>query len=607
MIVVGYNGFSRSRELFAELYGRDGRDQHRVLGHDAGVSVFVDGRLVYAVEEERVSRRKKSSDFPELALRTAMAETGLRLEDVDRFAFGWAFTPAVQEALRERAARVTRPGRTGETTRLDALYDDLVSHDAVCRDLARRTGLDVDPARVELVPHHLAHLYCGYRLAPPGDVAYLVSDGRAELLSSTSGEFRDGARQTWPDLDIPLADSVAMLYSKVTRYLGFVPNMDEYKVMGLAAYARSADNPLLENVVELLDGGRYRLSLEHPLRDEREYVAVFDDLFRPPGSRLDLGFRARVARAAQEVVETVTAHQATEIARRTGARTLLFEGGLAENSVNNGRLARTAGFEDVLVSFAASDCGVAIGAGAYVASCSGDDLVRDASPYLGSQFGPESIRRALARFVDAVDVEEIHPDRVAQRVARILLGPLVVGWFQGRAEFGPRALGHRSILANPTFENIREVINVKVKHREPFRPFAPVVLERDAPRVFDLGKKSSSPYMTFVVDVLPEWRARVPGVVHVDGTARVQTVPDDGTMLARLLDEFSERSGTPCLVNTSFNVAGEPIVRSPEDAVRCFLSTEIDVLVLGTFLVTKRVRTAREHLTDTALLEDEPV
>ncbi|MFJ7496718.1 carbamoyltransferase [Streptomyces sp. NPDC097727] len=591
MIVLGYNGFTRGAEIFGRLFGATGVARNLLVGHDASAAVVVDGELVAAVEEERLSRVKKTSDFPAHAIQWCLDFAGVPLDQVDVVAFPWRFSPEVaDEMITQVASGGLSPAekfdvlrRTGE------FYTDMVSREAVHDDFVQRTGHELDPNKLVLVPHHLAHLTCGAYLAGGGDAAFLVSDGRAETLSSVTGEVRDGVVRVFDDSTIPMASSLGVAYGRITRYLGFVPNNDEYKVMGLAAYGPSPRrNPLLERCVRLHENGTYTISI--PM-DVTAYYALFDDLFDGDSEkREEFDFRVKVAAMAQHMVEAVTTHQVRALTAASGLDTLLFEGGLALNCVANTKMLERSSFTGMEVSFGASDPGVAIGAAVYTAGLRNRPADAATTPYLGPSYDEPHILEALQEYADRVEwQEEADVEAVTERTARLLSERNVVAWFQGRAEYGPRALGNRSILANPAFPEIKDIINIRVKHREPFRPFAPVVLESEAPRVFDLGKKTSSPYMTFVFPVREEYRERIPGACHVDGTARVQTVDDrQNPVLARLLRAFTDRTGVPCLLNTSFNVAGEPIVCSPRDALECLLATEIDHLVIDRFVITKK-------------------
>ncbi|QEU89781.1 carbamoyltransferase [Streptomyces kanamyceticus] len=591
MIVLGYNGFTRGAELFGRLYGATGVGRNLLVGHDAAAALVIDGEVVAAVEEERLSRVKKTSDFPAQAIRWCLDSAGVDLDQVDVFAFPWRFSSAVAEEMIAKicdaelpvAAKFDSLRRTGE------LYTGMLARDAVYSDFVQRTGYRLDPNKLALVPHHLAHLMCGAYLAGGGDAAFLVSDGRAETLSAVMGELRDGVVKRFDEGTVDMASSLGVAYGRITRYLGFVPNNDEYKVMGLAAYGPPPQhNPLLERVVRLHEGGSYTISVPP---DVQEYCALFDGIFGGDSEkREEFDFRVKVAGLAQHMVEAVTAHQLRALTAVSGLDTLLFEGGLALNCVANTKMLERSSFTDMEVSFGASDPGVAIGAAVYTAGLRNRPADAVTTPYLGPSYGEGRILDALEAYGDRVEWQR-EPDAasVAGRTAELLAEKNVVGWFQGRAEFGPRALGSRSILASPAFPDIKDIINLRVKHREPFRPFAPVVLESEAPRVFEMGKKTSSPYMTFVFPVRKEYQERIPGACHVDGTARVQTVDErQNPELAALLGAFTALTDVPCLLNTSFNVAGEPIVCSPRDALDCFLATEIDYLVIDRFVVTKR-------------------
>ncbi|ADI12179.1 putative carbamoyltransferase [Streptomyces bingchenggensis BCW-1] len=591
MIVLGYNGFSRGAELFGRLYGATGVGRNLLVGHDAAAALVVDGELVAAVEEERLSRVKKTSDFPAQAIKWCLDSAGVDLDQVDVFAFPWRFSPAVAEEMISQICDSDLP----VTAKFDALrsagevYAGMFSREAVYSDFVQHTGYELDPNKLTLVPHHLAHLMCGAYLAGGGDAAFLVSDGRAETLSSVMGELRNGVVSLFEGGTVPMTSSLGVAYGRITRYLGFVPNNDEYKVMGLAAYGPPPQhNPLLERVVRLHEDGSYTISI--PM-DIGAYYALFDSLFGGDSEKREqFDFRVKVAGLAQHMVEAITAHQLRTLTAASDLDTLLFEGGLALNCVANTKMLERSSFTGMEVSFGASDPGVAIGAAVYTAGLRNRPADAVTTPYLGPSYDESQVLDALAEYADRVEWQE-EPDAaaVAERTAELLAGKNVVGWFQGRAEFGPRALGNRSILANPAFPDIKDIINIRVKHREPFRPFAPVVLESEAPRVFELGKKTSSPYMTFVFPVRKEYRERIPGACHVDGTARIQTVDErQNPELARLLRAFTARTEVPCLLNTSFNVAGEPIVCSPRDALECFLATEIDYLVIDRFVITKK-------------------
>jgi carbamoyltransferase len=591
MIVLGYNGFGKSAEIFGRLFRATGIDRHLLYGHDSSAALIVDGKLVAAVEEERLNREKKTSKFPVNAMRWCLESAGITFDDVDTFAFSWQFSQDVvnkmiAEITEDRTATVE--AKFARLQRLAETHAALFSEEATQADFLEYTGHRLSPEKLVRVPHHIAHLMTGYHLSGGGDAAFLVSDGRAEWLSSIMGEVRQGEAKIFDDVTIDSRHSLAMLFSVVTRYLGFVPNNDEYKVMGLAGYGPPPEpNPFLTDVVEICPDGTYKIP--YPANAVPAYYELFDRVFGGnPQCREEFDYRVRVASAAQHMLETVTAGQLRTLEARSDLPRVIFEGGLALNCVNNSKLLERSRFTEMDVSFGASDVGVAIGAALFASQQAGTPPRAGRSPYLGPSYGGQEIQTALQQYADQVTWRELDPEDVPREAATLMRERCVIGWFQGRLEYGPRALGNRSILANPRFPDIKDVINERIKHREQFRPFAPVVLEHLAPDVFELGKKTSSPYMTFVVPVRPEYQEKIQGACHVDATSRIQTVTEDSNpLLAELLRQFTELTGIPCLINTSFNVAGEPIVCSPADALACFLKTEMDHLFLGNFLVSR--------------------
>ncbi|MFE3191855.1 carbamoyltransferase [Nocardia sp. NPDC059240] len=571
MIVLACNGFSRVSKFFAENFGAVGIDKHYLMGHDAAATLLIDGEIVAAVEEERFNRDKKTTDFPINSVRWCLDQAGIDFADVDLIAIPWNWS--------------------GDALTGVEILAEIVSPDAVLADFAARTGLAPDPAKVVFVPHHVAHAMTGYYLAGMKDSAFLVSDGRAERFSTVLGEIRDGRVRIFDESTIGAEYSIGLLFAAITRFLGFVPNNDEYKVMGLSGYARPpVPNPFVEDLIRLHEDGRYSFRVPLAAENPRNLDPLFEQYFGPFEDTLE--YQARVAAAAQEMLGVVTNHQLRALESKSDLGCLLFEGGVALNCLNNTPLFEGSRFEEMEVSFGASDTGITIGAAAYAwlnhPGIAHPQQPLPVTPYLGPEYDDAAIEQALRDFDDRVGWTRLGEDEIVDQVAKLLTEKVVIGWFEGRLEHGPRALGHRSILANPSFPDIKDVINTRVKHREPFRPFAPLVLESEAPKVFEMGRKTRSPYMTFVFPVRPEFRDVIPGATHVDGTSRVQTITDGGTpRLAALLRRFTALTDVPCLINTSFNVAGEPIVCAPADALNCFLGTEIDYLVLGNYLVTK--------------------
>ncbi|WP_459955648.1 carbamoyltransferase family protein [Nocardia sp. IFM 10818] len=594
MIVLGCNGFTRVSEFFAENFGAVGIDKHYLLGHDAGAALLIDGELVAAVEEERLNREKKTTDFPVDSVRWCLDRAGLRFSDVDLIAIPWNWSSEVMDEVLADVTSAPMPPevKQGLVDALRRLHTEIVGPEAILADFAARTGFTPDPATVVFVPHHFAHAMTGYYMAGMRDSAFLISDGRAERFSALLGEIRDGRIRVFEESAIGAEYSIGILFSAITRFLGFVPNNDEYKVMGLSGYAGPpTPNPFVEEFVELHPDGRYTFAQPLATEDPHSLDSLFERYFGPFQDTLE--YKARVAAAAQEMLNVVTAHQIRALEAKTDLNHLLFEGGVALNCLNNTPLFEGSRFDDMDVSFGASDTGIVIGAAVHAWVNHPDTIGKPKpapriTPYLGPEYDDSAIAQALREFGDRVEWSRRDDDELVDLVAKLLTEKTVIGWYEGRLEHGPRALGHRSILANPNFPDIKDVINTRVKHREPFRPFAPLVLESEAPKIFDMGRKTRSPYMTFVFPVRPEFREVIPGATHVDGTSRVQTITEaDTPRLAALLRRFTALTDVPCLINTSFNVAGEPIVCTPADALKCFLGTEIDYLVLGDYLVAK--------------------
>jgi carbamoyltransferase len=403
----------------------------------------------------------------------------------------------------------------------------------------------------------------------------LVADGRGEATSYLGGRYRGGELEVLVSQELP--HSLGLLYEEVTEHLGFLRSADEYKVMALASYGRrpGTEPPLLPTLRELIratsDGGFVVAPINWSQLAKR----------RAPGAELQPEHR-ELAAAVQVRLEEVLLDLAWWLHRRTGERRLTMAGGVALNCVANTRLAAEGPFDELWVQPAAGDAGTALGGALHLAQVFGEPAV----PMPGADLGRSFTDEDLAHWLDSAHLRYERPPDVATAVAEALAADAIVAWFQGRSEFGPRALGRRSLLAHPGHARNLERLNA-VKGREQFRPLAPMVLTERASELFGRGPLPS-PYMLFVHDVAPQWRERVPAVVHVDGTARVQTV-DRATepMLARLLDRFAELTGLPAVVNTSLNTAGRPMVDDPRDALECFGSAPVDVLALGPFLLRR--------------------
>ncbi|MGC5341534.1 carbamoyltransferase family protein [Streptomyces sp. DT24] len=539
----------------------------RVLGinalfHDPAAALVVDGKVVAAAEEERFSRRKHGKrplpfsawELPELSARWCLEQAGLTPADLDAVAY--SYDP-------ELALPAQQMG-------LDDPWDPLR------QEYARRApeflaealpGLD--PAKVRFVAHHVAHAASAGPASPYADCAVLVLDGRGECASQLTGQYTDRTLNVLSTQRLP--ESLGLFYEDLTEHLGFLRSSDEFKVMALASYGtpRHAER-IREHVHARADGGFRASGVDWASLTPR----------RAPDTPWTQD-HADLAASAQLCLEDTVLDLARELHGRTGEKVLTMAGGVALNCVANTRLYRESPFETVWVQPAAGDAGTALGAALHVAG--EERAVTEPMPTaaLGRGWRDEELRGWLEKA--ALPYEE--PEDIAAAVAEELAQDGIVAWFQGRSEFGPRALGHRSLLAHPGRAENLERLNA-VKGREEFRPVAPMVLAERAAELFD--GPLPSPYMLFVHEVAEEWRSRIPAVVHVDGTARVQTV-DSATepLVARMLTAFERRTGLPVVVNTSLNTAGRPMVDHPRDALECFGSAPVDLLAIGPYLVRR--------------------
>jgi len=529
--------------------------------HDPAAALVIDGEIVAACEEERLSRRKHGKaavpfstwELPAASMRWCLDEAGLGDGDVDAVAYSY------DPALAAPVNGVVDDGWEGLRTLYAQRAPRFVS--------TVMPGLD--PERVRFVPHHLAHAASAALAGPLEDPAVLVLDGRGECHSHLAGRSIDGAIEPYVAQALP--HSLGLMYEDLTEHLGFHRSSDEYKVMALASYAEADFIDEFRRLVTTTGDGGFRVA---PIDWSRFAPAVAAGA--PLGDQ-----HAALAASVQQRLEEVVLELARWVHARSGARTMAMAGGVALNCVANGRLAAEGPFEQVWVQPAAGDAGTALGAALQVARGRGDRIRPMDGAALGRGWSDDEIEDVLR--VAGVAYER--PDDVADVVAAELAADRIVGWFQGRSEYGPRALGHRSLLANPMRRSMLHRLN-DVKGREQFRPVAPLVTLERAAEVFD--GVVPSPYMLFVHAVRDEWRERIPAVVHVDGTARVQTVDrTEEPLVARLLDAFARRTGVPVLVNTSFNTAGRPMVDAPRDALEVFGSSPLDVLAMGPFVVRR--------------------
>lgn len=539
----------------------------KVLGinavfHDPAAALVVDGEIVAAAEEERFSRRKHGKrpvpfstwELPELAAAWCLQAGGLAASELDAVAY--SYDPGLAP---RPAGELTADGWEG----LRTLYASRAPRFLQ----AALPGLDA--GRVVFVPHHVAHAASACLAAPAPSSAVMVLDGRGERASYLAGHCIDGNLETLATQDLP--HSLGLMYEEVTEHLGFLRSSDEYKVMALAAYGRPAWLDVLRDAVTTTEDGGFRVG---PL----DWVEMAPRIGR--GAEWTSA-HADLAATVQARLEEVLLELARWLHSRTGERVLTLAGGVALNCVANARIAREGPFDEVWVQPASGDSGTALGAALHAAHQMGDRIQPMTTAALGRGFDDAEVERTLV----TARVPYERPADLARAVGEVIAGNGVVAWFQGRSEFGPRALGHRSLLANPSrAENLARLNDIK--GREQFRPVAPMVLEEHAPAIFE--GRLPSPYMLFTHGVREEWRDRIPAVVHVDGSARIQTVSRTAEpLVARMLDAVTELTGTPVVVNTSLNTAGRPMVDDVRDALECFGSAPVDALAIGPFLARR--------------------
>lgn len=570
--------------------------------HDSAAVLLRDGGVVAAAEEERFSRIKHDASFPSRALAYCLTEAGVSLADVDHLVFYDKPFLKFERLLETHVAFAPRGFSTFCRAMPVWLGDKLFLKKRLCQRL-RALAPHVDwPRRLLFSEHHLSHAASAFFPSPYEQAAVLTVDGVGEWATTSMGVGRGNQLQLNKEIHFP--HSLGLLYSAVTQYLGFQVNADEYKVMGLAPYGEPRfAAEITGRLIDVKADGTFRLDMRYfsYCTGDRMISDSLDRVFDGPARRMGEPLSARycdVAASIQAVTEEVLLRLARSIARETRLPNLCLAGGVALNCVANGRILRDGCFEQVWVQPAAGDSGGALGAalaatyghvGQQRHVAVGVDAMQGA--LLGPAFPQESIEREL--LARGAVYEVLDDQALLVTAAHDLACGKILGWFQGRMEFGPRALGARSILADPRLPEMKATLNARVKHRESFRPFAPAVLREDAARWFALS--APSPYMTFAVPVRENvgpattgGGGGIPAVTHVDGSARVQTVDADShPRFHALLTAFKRETGCPVLVNTSFNVMGQPIVCTPAEAFQCFLASEIDVLALGNCYLRK--------------------
>lgn len=540
--------------------------------HDSACCLLQDGVLTHAIQEERLSRIKNDSSLPRMAFRWCLEQAKLSPKDIDCIAY--------YEDPTKKFARQLWSGNQKITA------DNLDHYNPNKVEQAIREQLGFD-GKIIYVDHHLSHAASSYFFSGFEDSAIFTVDGVGEWATTTYGSAKGKKIDLFEEVHFP--NSFGLLYSTITSYLGFEVNEGEYKVMGLAPYGDAKYKEQMRKLIELSDKGQYNLNLEYFdfLKGNRMYSDKLPELFGQPVRKRDSSmdqFHMDMAKSLQVVLEETLINKVNYLHSVVDSENLCMAGGVALNCVANGKILKKGPFKNLFVQPAANDSGAALGAAcqAYVELCDErPNTKRLEHVYLGPSYSSSEVEK----LVDNLELESVNckdnEEKLIDEVGKRLADGKVIGWFQGRMEFGPRALGSRSILADPRDADMRDRINSMVKKREGFRPFAPAVLESKYANFFELDH--ISPYMLETCQV--KSNMNMPAITHADGSARVQTVSETSNpRFHKLLSKFEELTDYPILLNTSFNVKGQPIVCSPEDAILCFINTKIDCLVIEDFI-----------------------
>jgi carbamoyltransferase len=591
-----------------------GNIEMKILGisahyHDSAAALVVDGVPVCAVQEERLSRHKGDAAFPLLAIESCLQHAGIGPDALDAVVFYERPMLKFDRILTCALRAFPRSWRAFPKAMKNSLGEKVWMRGIIS------SHLGVPGRKILFTQHHQSHAAAAFLTAPTRHAAILTCDAVGEWATLSVGDGQRLANgpttiRHWREVRFP--HSLGMLYSTFTAYLGFKVNEDEYKVMGLAGYGRPTLVEQVRRVIRRTPDGAFALNLNYfdfHTTAVRSYSSRFVELFGParnPYEPIDLGSAegqryANCAASVQQVLEDTLVEIARELRQETGLPDLCLGGGVALNGVANARLLAESGFERIFVPPAPGDAGCAIGAALYADRIHFGNPDRDLPdhPFWGPSVDGSELTR-LAR-EDGQCVEEFDDGALIDQTADDLAAGRIVGWMEGPLEFGPRALGHRSILAAPHSVEMRDRLNREIKYREPFRPFAPVVPIEVADRYFDIpqGGTRLARFMSGVFPVRREWRSRLEAITHVDGTARLQSLaPEMAPRLHALLEAYGRRSGIPVLLNTSFNLAGEPIVNRAVEGYSTFMRCGIDVLIAGQTRVAKRAR----PMTETPLL-----
>jgi carbamoyltransferase len=551
--------------------------------HDSAAALLRDGQIVAACQEERLSRKKHDANFPSRAVKYVLREAGISTGQLDAVGFYDKPLLKFERMLSTYVATFPRSFNSFRTAMPVWIKEKLWVPAIIRRELRPYAG------PILFAEHHMSHAASCFLVSPFQEAAILTVDGVGEWATASFGVGRGCDIELFKEIRFP--HSLGLLYSAFTYYLGFKVNSAEYKVMGLAPYGKPVHyDRIMKEMVHLNPDGSFKLNMKYFSYDYGLTMTngAFDDFFGGPPRKPETWMAERefdIAASVQKVCEEIVLTMARYIHKETGLSDLCMAGGVALNCVANGRVIRETPMKRLFVQPAAGDAGGAVGVAHYLYNTL--EKQPRGKPWTHAYLGPAYGDQEIKAYLDGAGARyhELPRQELLARTARLLADGHVIGWFQGRMEFGPRALGGRSILADPRDPKMRDTLNLKIKFREGFRPFAPSALAEKASQWFELD--CESPYMLLVAPVR-EGKRVIPSVTHVDHSARIQTVTRaESPLYYDLIAEFEKVTGVPVLINTSFNVRGEPIVCTPADAYLCFMRTHMDELVLGPYLLTK--------------------
>ncbi len=557
-------------------------------GHDSSVAIIKDGVLLAAAAEERFIRLKHTGVFPFKALDYCLKTAGVDLMDIDHIGLYW--NPGHELGTIADTRDYVRDNREFLYFFINQLMTTLPLNQRAIEGIVQEVKFKgkKNPTRFYFCEHHLTHAASAFFVSPYKEAAILTIDSFGEDTTTMFAHGKGNKIEILKELKLP--HSVGQLYTTFTQYLGFRANGGEGKVMGLASYGKPTYYEQFKKLVHFLPEGNFELELkyfEFYRKTGRRYSDYLLELFGPARFSEAEPVTERhmdIAASLQKMTEDLMIHFATHLKKLTNSDTLCMAGGVILNGVGNGKIYKTGLYKDIWTQPAAHDVGTSLGTAYYIYN----QLLDKPRNFvqIHDYWGPSYKNEEIEKMLELAKVPYTKHDDIEAVTAKLIADNKIIGWFQGRMEFGPRALGNRTILANPCNPKMKDILNKYVKHREGFRPFAPSVLEEKVGEYFD--ESYPSPFMLLVWDVLEEKRAAIPAVTHVDGTGRVQSVSkQENPRYYRLIQEFEKITGVPIVLNTSFNIRGEPMVCSPVDALKCFIATGMDYLVMENFLIAK--------------------